>query len=129
MGADAVLLIAADLSKQEVRSLTSLAHDLALEVLLELHAEHELDYADLPVDAIGVNNRNLGTFVTDVQNSFRMAARLPEDRVLVSESGIAGPDVIRLLREAGYRGFLIGESFMKTDDPGRALKEFIIRNS
>lgn len=129
VGADAVLLIAADLSKEEVRSLTALAHDLALEVLLELHAEHELDYADLSVDAIGVNNRNLGTFVTDVQNSFCMAARLPEDRVLVSESGIAGPDVIRLLREAGYRGFLIGESFMKTDDPGLALKEFIIRNS
>ena len=128
VGADAVLLIAADLSKEEVRSLTALAHDLALEVLLELHAEHELDYADLPVDAIGVNNRNLGTFVTDVQNSFRMAARLPEERVLVSESGIAGPDVIRLLRETGYRGFLIGESFMKTDDPGRALKQFIIRN-
>ena len=129
VGADAVLLIAADLSKEEVRSLTALAHDLALEVLLELHSEHELDYADLPVDVLGVNNRNLGTFVTDVQNSFRMAGRLPEDRVLVSESGIAGPDVIRLLREAGYRGFLIGESFMKTDDPGRALKEFIIRNS
>ena len=125
VGADAVLLIAADLKKEEVRSLTALAHDLALEVLLELHAEHELDYADLSVDAIGVNNRNLGTFVTDVQNSFRMAARLPEDRVLVSESGIAGPDVIRLLREAGYRGFLIGESFMKTDDPGLALKQFI----
>ena len=124
-GADAVLLIAADLSMPEARSLTALAHDLALEVLLELHSEHELDYADLPVDAIGVNNRNLGTFVTDVQNSFRMAGRLPEDKVLVSESGIAGPGVIRLLREAGYRGFLIGESFMKTDDPGRALKQFI----
>ncbi len=125
VGADAVLLIAADLKKEEVRSLTVMAHELALEVLLELHSEHELDYADLPVDAIGVNNRNLGTFVTDVQNSFRMAGRLPEDRVLVSESGIAGPDVIRLLREAGYRGFLIGESFMKTDDPGLALKQFI----
>ena len=125
VGADAVLLIAADLKKEEVRSLTALAHDLALEVLLELHAEHELDYADLPVDAIGVNNRNLGTFVTDVQNSFRMAGRLPQDRVLVSESGISNPDIIRLLREAGYRGFLIGESFMKTDDPGLALKQFI----
>lgn len=129
IGADAVLLIAADLSKQEVRSLTALAHELALEVLLELHSEHELDYADIDVDALGVNNRNLGTFVTDVQNSFRMAARLPEDKVLVSESGISNPDTIRLLREAGYRGFLIGESFMKTDNPGRALKEFIIRNS
>ena len=128
-GADAVLLIAADLSKQEVRSLTAIAHELALEVLLELHSEHELDYADIDVDALGVNNRNLGTFVTDVQNSFRMASQLPQDKVLVSESGISNPDTIRLLREAGYRGFLIGETFMKTDNPGRALKEFIIRNS
>jgi indole-3-glycerol phosphate synthase len=128
-GADAVLLIAADLTRQEVRSLTATAHELALEVLLELHSEHELDYAETDVDAVGVNNRNLGTFVTDVQNSFRMASRLPQDRVLVSESGIASSDTIRLLRGAGYRGFLIGESFMKTDDPGRALKEFIIRNS
>ena len=128
-GADAVLLIAADLTRQEVRSLTATAHELALEVLLELHSEHELDYAETDVDAVGVNNRNLGTFVTDVQNSFRMASRLPQDRVLVSESGIASPDTIRLLRGTGYRGFLIGETFMKTDDPGRALKEFIIRNS
>jgi len=129
IGADAVLLIAADLKKEEVRSCTALAHDLQLEVLLELHSEHELDYADIPVDAIGVNNRNLGTFVTDVQNSFRLAARLPEDRVLVSESGISNPDTIKLLREAGYRGFLIGETFMKADDPGLALRQFIIRNS
>ena len=125
IGADAVLLIAADLSKQEVRTLTALAHELGLEVLLELHSEHELDYADIPVDAVGVNNRNLGTFVTDVQNSFRLAARLPQDKVLVSESGISNPDTIKLLREAGYRGFLIGETFMKTDDPGQALKNFI----
>lgn len=127
IGADAVLLIAADLSKQEVRSLTALAHDLALEVLLELHSEHELDYADIEVDAIGVNNRNLGTFVTDVQNSFRLASQLPQDKVLVSESGISNPDTIRLLRKAGYRGFLIGETFMKTDNPGEALKNFISR--
>lgn len=129
IGADAVLLIAADLSKQEVRSLTALAHDLALEVLLELHSEHELDYVDIEVDAIGVNNRNLGTFVTDVKNSFRLASQLPQDKVLVSESGISNPDTIRLLREAGYRGFLIGETFMKTNNPGLALKQFIIRNS
>jgi len=129
IGADAVLLIAADLKKAEVRSLTAIAHDLQLEVLLELHAERELDYADIPVDAIGVNNRNLGTFVTDVQNSFRLAARLPQDSVLVSESGISNPDTIRLLREAGYRGFLIGETFMKTDNPGEALHQFISHNS
>lgn len=124
-GADAVLLIAADLPRKEVRPLTATAHELGLEVLLELHAEHELDYAEIDVDAIGVNNRNLGTFVTDVQNSFRMAARLPQDRVLVSESGIASAGTIRLLREAGYRGFLIGETFMKADDPGEALRQFI----
>ena len=125
IGADAVLLIAADLSKQEVRSLTALAHDLQLEVLLELHSEQELDFADIPVDALGVNNRNLGTFVTNVENSFRLAAQLPQDKVLVSESGIGNSETIRLLREAGYRGFLIGESFMKTDNPGEALKNFI----
>ena len=127
IGADAVLLIAADLSKQEVRSLTAIAHELALEVLLELHSEHELDYADIDVDALGVNNRNLGTFVTDVQNSFRLASQLPQDKVLVSESGISNPNTIRLLREAGYRGFLIGETFMKTDTPGETLKNFISR--
>jgi indole-3-glycerol phosphate synthase len=125
IGADAVLLIAADLNKAEVRSLTALAHDLQLEVLLELHSEHELDYAEIDVDAVGVNNRNLGTFVTNVENSFRLAAQLPQDKVLVSESGISNPDTIRLLREAGYRGFLIGENFMKTDNPGEALKNFI----
>ena len=125
IGADAVLLIAADLSKQEVLSFTDIAHELQLEVLLELHAEHELDYAEIPVDAVGVNNRNLGTFVTDVQNSFRLAARLPQDKVLVSESGISNPDTIKLLRGAGYRGFLIGETFMKTDNPGEALQQFI----
>ena len=125
IGADAVLLIAADLTREETRSLTATAHELGLEVLLELHAEHELDYADLPVDAIGVNNRNLGTFVTDVGNSFRLAARLPQDKVLVSESGISRPDTIRLLRQAGYRGFLIGETFMKANDPGEALRDFI----
>lgn len=129
IGADAVLLIAADLRKEEARALTALAHELLLEVLLELHAEHELDYADLPVDAIGVNNRNLGTFVTDVQNSFRLATRLPQDRVLVSESGISNPDTIRLLRHAGYRGFLIGETFMKTENPGEALQNFIFHLS
>lgn len=125
IGADAVLLIAADLSKPEVRSLTALAHDLQLEILLELHSEHELDYADIDVDAVGVNNRNLGTFVTNVENSFRLASQLPQDKVLVSESGISNPDTIRLLREVGYRGFLIGETFMKNDNPGLALKNFI----
>ena len=127
IGADAVLLIAADLKKQEVKTLAALAHELKLEVLLEMHSLEELDYAELDVDMLGINNRNLGTFHTDVQNSFNMIARLPEDKVKVSESGIGNPETIRLLRAAGYRGFLMGEHFMKQPDPGQALSEFIAK--
>lgn len=125
VGADAVLLIAADLKKQEVKSLTQIAHELQLEVLLELHGEDELDYADLDVDMIGINNRHLGTFHTDVQHSFDLIGKLPQDKVLVSESGISTPSTIRDLRTVGYRGFLIGETFMKEDNPGKALQQFI----
>ncbi|MBQ8968985.1 MAG: indole-3-glycerol phosphate synthase TrpC [Bacteroidaceae bacterium] len=124
-GADAVLLIAADLTLPECRTLARTAHELGLEVLLEMHSEAELDYAELDVDMLGINNRNLGTFHTDVANSFRMADRLPADRVRVSESGISQPQTIGLLREAGFRGFLIGETFMREADPGKALKRFI----
>ena len=101
------------------------AHDLGLEVLLEMHSEEELDYVELEPDMCGINNRNLGSFVTDVENSFRLAERLPKDAVKVSESGISTPQTIRQLRQAGFRGFLIGETLMKAPDPGRALSEFI----
>lgn len=124
-GASAVLLIAACLTKQQCAVLLSKAHELGLEVLLEMHAEHELEYADLGPDLCGINNRNLGSFVTDVENSFRLAELLPKDAVKVSESGISSPQTIRELREAGFRGFLIGETFMKTPDPGQTLKQFI----
>ena len=124
-GASAVLLIAADLKKAECKSLLKTAHDLGLEVLLEMHSETELEYAELEPDMCGINNRNLGSFVTDVQNSFRLAELLPKEAVKVSESGISNPDTVRALRQAGFRGFLIGETFMKTDDPGKALAEFI----
>lgn len=124
-GASAVLLIAADLSKEECRSLLSTAHGLGLEVLLEMHSEEELEYVEMEPDMCGINNRNLGTFITDVQNSFRLAELLPKDSVKVSESGISNPDTVKALRLAGFRGFLIGETFMKTSDPGKALKDFI----
>jgi indole-3-glycerol phosphate synthase len=75
----------------------------------------------------GINNRNLGTFITDVQNSYRLAELLPRDAVKVSESGISNPKTVRELRNAGFKGFLIGETFMKTEDPGKALKNFIDR--
>jgi indole-3-glycerol phosphate synthase len=90
-----------------------------------MHSNEELEYAGLEPDMCGINNRNLGSFVTDVENSFRLAELLPKDAVKVSESGISNPDTVRQLREAGFRGFLIGENFMKTADPGQALGEFI----
>ncbi len=124
-GASAVLLIAACLSKQACAALMNKAHELGLEVLLEMHSEAELEYAELGPDLCGINNRNLGSFVTDVDNSFRLAELLPHDAVKVSESGISDPATVRALRQAGFRGFLIGETFMKTADPGQALNDFI----
>lgn len=138
VGADAVLLIAACLTQKECTALTTQAHALGLEVLLEIHNPSELPYINKEVDMLGVNNRNLGTFVTDVKNSFRIARQLQQAigskkgasdvrnmPILVSESGISHPETIRSLRAAGFRGFLIGEAFMKTDRPGDTLKDFI----
>lgn len=124
-GASAVLLIAACLTKERLRVLMEKAHDLGLEVLLEMHNEKELEYCELQPDVCGINNRYLGSFVTDVETSFRLAELLPKDAVKVSESGISSPETIRELRQAGFRGFLIGETFMKTPDPGKTLGEFI----
>ncbi|UKK52291.1 indole-3-glycerol phosphate synthase TrpC [Prevotella sp. E13-17] len=124
-GASAVLLIAACLTKQECKQLLDKAHSLGLEVLLEMHSEAELEYAELEPDVCGINNRNLGSFITDVENSFRLAELLPKDAVKVSESGISDTNTVKLLRSAGFRGFLIGENFMKTPNPGEALNEFI----
>lgn len=124
-GASAVLLIAACLTKEQCRVLMRSAHELGLEVLLEMHSEEELEYAELQPDLCGINNRNLGSFVTDVDNSFRLAERLPKDAIKVSESGIADPTTVRALRSAGFQGFLIGETFMREPDPGEALQSFI----
>lgn len=123
--ADAVLLIAAALSKEECSTLACEAHKLGLEVLLEMHHEGELDYVNEYVDMAGINNRNLGTFHTDVENSFRMAEKLPADILKVSESGISNPQTVKLLRQEGFRGFLIGETFMKTANLGNTLSIFI----
>lgn len=125
VGADAVLLIAACLTQNECRSLAHTAHELGLETLLEVHSERELEYVGDCIDMVGVNNRNLGTFHTDVQNSFRLAECLPKDYVLVSESGIDSAATIRELRSVGFRGFLIGEALMKTANPGETLAQLI----
>ena len=126
-GASAVLLIAACMTKEKLRTLLTKAHELGLEVLLEMHDERELEYAELNPDLCGINNRHLGSFITDVETSYRLAEKLPREAVKVSESGISNPQTVRELREAGFRGFLIGETFMREPQPGQALKEFIAK--
>lgn len=126
-GASAVLLIAACLTKEKLRTLLTKAHELGLEVLLEMHDERELEYAELNPDLCGINNRHLGSFITDVETSYRLAEKLPREAVKVSESGISNPQTVRELREAGFRGFLIGEAFMREPQPGQALKDFIAK--
>ena len=134
LGADAILLIAADLTLQDYARLLNLAHQLNLEVLLEVHDPVELEYLKAGVpDMLGVNNRSLGTFHTDVQHSFDIAEAMQDAisllgtkrPVLISESGISSPDVIKQLRKVGFRGFLIGECFMRESDPGQALANFV----
>ena len=124
-GASAVLLIAACLTKDECKHLQHLAHELGMETLLEMHNDRDFDYASLEPDMYGVNNRHLGTFHTDVQTSFDLAGQLPDGTCRVSESGLASADTIRQLRGVGYRGFLIGETFMKQPRPGEALSQLV----
>lgn len=124
-GADVILLIAACLSSAEVRSLAAYAKSIALEVLLELHEEAELDHICTEVDMVGINNRNLKTFEVDIERSLRMAALLPDDMVKIAESGIRTVDEIMLFRDHGFRGFLMGEQFMKQPDPGAAFADFM----
>ena len=108
-----------------VKKLVETAHKLGLEILFEVHSVSELNKVVPETDMLGVNNRHLGTFVTDVQWSFDIADKLSKDFLLVSESGISNPQTVKELRNVGYRGFLIGECFMKEQNPGEALKTFI----
>ena len=131
-GADAVLLIASILSPAECRSLAEKAHALGLETLLEIHREEELAYLNPEIDMLGVNNRNLGTFHTDIANAKGIIPVIHSylDRVrltplVIAESGIREPSSVKQLRDIGYRGFLIGETFMKEESPGGALGKFV----
>lgn len=124
-GADVILLIAAALTPAEVERLSLFAHSLGLEVLLEIHDVCELAHICPAVDVVGINNRNLATFATDVETSFRLGGQIPGRYLRISESGIGSPDTVRRLREAGFRGFLMGENFMKETDPATALQHFI----
>lgn len=124
-GSSAILLIASALSVEETKQLATKAKDLELDVLLEIHNEQELNHINEKVDVVGVNNRNLGTFVTDVQVSFDLVDKIPNEFIKISESGISQTQTVIELRLAGYRGFLMGENFMKTNNPGKALDDFI----
>lgn len=124
-GASAILLIAAALTKDENKRFATCAKSLGLDVLLEIHNEQEAEYIHENVDVVGVNNRNLRTFVTDVDTSYRLAELIPDEYVKISESGISKAETVRELRQAGFRGFLMGENFMKTANPGKALEEFV----
>ncbi len=124
-GADVILLIAESLSKSLLLELTETAKEIGLEVLVEIHSAEELDKLNPLVDLVGVNNRNLKTFEVDVQTSVSLSELIPEQFVKISESGLSDPASIATLRAAGFKGFLIGETFMKTDNPGKACAEFI----
>ena len=125
-GADAILLIAAILNEDEISSFSKLAHKLNLEVLLEIHNEEELKKSDLNyVDMVGVNNRNLKTFEVSLETSKQLSRLIPVDKVKISESGISSITAINELKKYGFEGFLIGENFMKTDNPGNEAVKFL----
>ncbi|WP_298931297.1 indole-3-glycerol phosphate synthase TrpC [uncultured Allomuricauda sp.] len=125
-GADVILLIATILSKKEIKTLSETAKNLGLDVLLEVHNEEELYKSIMPsLDMLGVNNRNLKTFEVSLETSKSLSKLIPDEFVKVSESGISSIDAIKDLKQYGYQGFLIGENFMKTDNPGKSATEFI----
>ena len=126
IGADVILLIAALLSADQIKSFSETAKNLGLDVLLEVHNEEELQRSLFPsIDMVGVNNRNLKTFKVDIGISKQLSEKIPADFVKVSESGINNTAAIKELQKYGYQGFLIGGNFMSTEDPGKSAQTFI----
>ncbi len=124
MGADLILLIAACLTKEEVWKLSRTAVGLGMEVLLELHDEKELEHICTDTVHIGINNRNLNSFSVDIERSLLMAEKIPSEKFRIAESGISRPEQIGVFSKHGYDGFLIGENFMKEENPGEAFRNF-----
>jgi indole-3-glycerol phosphate synthase len=125
IGADVILLIAAILDKGTARMMAQLAASLSMQVILEIHGEKELDFINEHISIVGVNNRNLEDFSVDLDASLELAEKIPSEFIKISESGITSPGDIRNLREHGYNGFLIGERFMKDDDPVNSFEIFV----
>lgn len=125
IGADVVLLIAACLSPTQVQEFTELAHQLNLEVLLEIHTEEELKNFNQNIDLVGINNRNLKDFKVDLQHSVNLKNLLPKGTLSVAESGIYNAEDFKFLKEKGFDAFLMGEYFMKNENPGNKFREFV----
>ena len=126
LGADIILLIAAILTPAEIQQMASLAKTLGLSVLLEVHNLEELERSINPdLDAIGINNRNLADFSVSVETSYKLVKHIPAEFLKISESAISDPETIKKLKKAGFNGFLIGETFMKHEDPGKAMADFV----
>lgn len=125
MGVDVILLIAACLTPDESFRYTNIAHDLGMEVLLEIHNEKELEYLQTNVDVVGINNRDLKTFITDIQQTIKLSKQIPDNYIKISESGISSAQTVKELKKEGFSGFLMGENFMKNEDPAKALRNFI----
>jgi indole-3-glycerol phosphate synthase len=128
-GADLILLIASCLNPDEIAILSKIAHQLGLEVLLEVHDKQELLSAPLDnIDVVGVNNRNLKNFSeSNINASLELFDLIPKDKIKISESCISDPEVVKQLKKVGYQGFLIGENFMKTPMPGKSLQDFLAK--
>ena len=126
IGADAILLIAAVLSKTEITEFTALAHKLGMEVIFEVHEAEELEKLIPEIDIMGVNNRSLKTMQTDYKNSLALVNKIPKQFIKISESGISKPKTLAELRNAGFKGFLIGEYFMQHSSPHKACEQFIL---
>ncbi|SFH88730.1 indole-3-glycerol phosphate synthase TrpC [Halpernia frigidisoli] len=125
IGADVILLIAANLSVSQVQEFTALSHQMGLEVLLEIHDEEELEHINKDVDFVGINNRNLKDFKVDLDHSINLKNQLPKEILKIAESGIYNVEDFKYLKEKGFDGFLMGEYFMKTENPGKTFEEFI----
>ena len=124
-GADIILLIAACLSKEEVKRFSNFAKNIGLNVLLEIHNENELEHICNDVDVVGINNRDLKSFKVDLNHSIELCKKIPADKIKISESGIDGVETIRFLKQNGFSGFLMGEKFMKEKNPGKAFEDFV----
>ena len=126
IGADVILLIASCLTSEEIKNYGNLAKDLDMEVLYEVHSQLDLDKInDLDNKIIGINNRDLNTFEVNLEHSIKLANQIPNSSIKVSESGISDPRIITGLKEYGFQGFLIGENFMKNENPGESCQDFI----